>query len=748
MPSAWRFGRYGITYVLPSLSTERWVYGKQQNHVKYGEYLDKLQELYAKYRPKDKDGYIPYDWGMNPVSDYIKLITETVPSKRAYYTKNLLFGYDIDNVEEDSLQELYTYTLGYLMSKNLAYQALSVAAIGDASIGMWGSVGKKTVSYFIEHEALKPDFSSAHRSETYLAAMNVLSKEELQQNRRTLLGIVNCPVDVTIKDDSGEIVGQIVNNEIMQSSGNGIVMAVDGDSKTFSLPIEAEYTVELTGNDDGFMDYSLCEIDPDTGEVSRTYYSNVPVSDNATYTQKITEDSQIASFELKDEENNIVESTGVLTEENIGQLSVDVTVEGIGSANGLANLSQGDYVSLEAIADENNEFLGWYDMNGNLMSADNLYSFSIQENQSFVAKFTDIVVDCTDIQFEKESLEMEIGEESVNTATMFPENATYKWIRYSSSDTNVVEVGDYGLLKAIGKGTATITATSEDGKAFSTMTVTVKDDSQEKELSTCTITLTPSSYTYDGTAKTPTVTVTDETKTLSEGTDYTVNYQNNTNIGMAKAILTGMGNYKGTVTKTFTIVETQEQQVKKENQTLSGTKTYSKAYGNKPFLLDIKLKKGDGKLTYISSDKKVVKVDAKGRVTIKGTGIATITVEAGATTNYNAATIKVTVKVSPAKQTLKSSKVKKGRKLTISWKKDTRATGYQIQYSTDKKFKKGVKKVTVNKNKTISKAVSKLTAGKSYYVRVRSYKSVKVNGKTQKLYGAWSNAKRSGRIKK
>ena len=45
-----------------------------------------------------------------------------------------------------------------------------------------------------------------------------------------------------------------------------------------------------------------------------------------------------------------------------------------------------------------------------------------------------------------------------------------------------------------------------------------------------------------------------------------------------------------------------------------------------------------------------------------------------------------------------------------------------------------------------AKTVSKLTVGKRYYVRVRSYKSVKVNGKTQKLYGTWSSAKRSGRI--
>ncbi len=157
--------------------------------------------------------------------------------------------------------------------------------------------------------------------------------------------------------------------------------------------------------------------------------------------------------------------------------------------------------------------------------------------------------------------------------------------------------------------------------------------------------------------------------------------------------------------------------------------------------------KGDGKLTYASSDGKVASVNSKGRVTVKGTGIAVITVKAEETADYYASEVKVTVKVSPARQTLKSLKAKKGKKLTVSWKKDKRATGYQIQYSTDKKFKKGVKTAPLVKNcKTVSKTISKLKAGKKYYVRVRSYKKVKVNGKNSILYGAWSKGKRSPTI--
>ncbi len=253
-----------------------------------------------------------------------------------------------------------------------------------------------------------------------------------------------------------------------------------------------------------------------------------------------------------------------------------------------------------------------------------------------------------------------------------------------------------------------------------------------------TVALSQTSYTYDGKAKKPAVTVTKGTEKL-RGTDFTVKYENNIKPGTAKAIVTGAGGYTGTVTKEFTIKE-----AKKKNIGLTCKKVFTKKYGDKAFSLQAKAAKG-AKITYKTSDKKVAVVDKKGKVTIKGTGIATITVKATAS-GYNAKTLKVTVKVSPSKASAPSLKTLRGRKLKVSWKKDRRATGYQVQYCTSKAFKKGVKTITISKNKTVTKTIPKLTKGKRYYVRVRAYKGVKVNKKTQKLYGAWSSVKRSGKI--
>ena len=90
---------------------------------------------------------------------------------------------------------------------------------------------------------------------------------------------------------------------------------------------------------------------------------------------------------------------------------------------------------------------------------------------------------------------------------------------------------------------------------------------------------------------------------------------------------------------------------------------------------------------------------------------------------------------------MKWTEAAKGRKLAVNWAKDKRASGYQVQVSTDKKFKKGVKSKNLPKT---SYTFAKLKTGKKYYVRVRSYKK---SGK-ETLYSAWSKGKRGDKIKK
>ena len=111
-----------------------------------------------------------------------------------------------------------------------------------------------------------------------------------------------------------------------------------------------------------------------------------------------------------------------------------------------------------------------------------------------------------------------------------------------------------------------------------------------------------------------------------------------------------------------------------------------------------------------------------------------IAVQTNNTTVTSTATVKKPKKTEISK--LKSAK----KAFTVTVKKIKDINGYQVEYSTDKKFKKGVKSSNIKSNKT-SATVKNLKSKKTYYVRVRTYKSVKVNGKTTKVYSAWSKVK-------
>lgn len=131
-------------------------------------------------------------------------------------------------------------------------------------------------------------------------------------------------------------------------------------------------------------------------------------------------------------------------------------------------------------------------------------------------------------------------------------------------------------------------------------------------------------------------------------------------------------------------------------------------------------------VTYPSGRKNVGKYTVK--VTFKG--------------NYSGSK-NLTFTINPLKTSI--SKVTAGKKaFTVKWaKKQAQVTGYEIQYSTSSSFAKGNKTVKVTSAKTVSKTISKLTGGKKYYVRIRTYKTV---GKTP-YYSDWS-AKKSVTTKK
>ena len=236
-------------------------------------------------------------------------------------------------------------------------------------------------------------------------------------------------------------------------------------------------------------------------------------------------------------------------------------------------------------------------------------------------------------------------------------------------------------------------------------------------ISKASVTLSTSTYAYDGKAKKPGVTVKLNGKTLKSGTDYTVSYSNNTKVGTATVKITGKGNYTGSVSKTFKI----KNNFKKA--TVSGIST--KAFTGKNITQSITvkyngktLKNGTDYTVSYSNNKKI------GTATVKIAGKGSYT-----------GTITKTFKINPAKQEIQKLTAK-SKAFFVDWAQKGSATGYEIQYATNSKFT-SAKKVIITNNKTDKATVSKLSGKKKYYVRVRSYTTVKGT----KYYGAWSASK-------
>ena len=351
-------------------------------------------------------------------------------------------------------------------------------------------------------------------------------------------------------------------------------------------------------------------------------------------------------------------------------------------------------------------------------------------------------------------------------------------VTWTSSDNSKVIVKASGRYnenatlsrKAAGDVTVTASLKDEKGKEIKKTFQVIGDKSSEDWY--VLVNDGDRVWVTDSTPVKPIVVVRDSKGTVfKEGTDYTVQYQDNylpdgkqacdvyvyvTPIGsyVCNPVLTGLLSlYRGEQTDdTDNPKNPDTNQKKDDNQNTSDSKkpqnssttnnlkkqkitkvssAYKKSVGQS-FTLKPKAK---GKITYKTGNKKVATVNSKGKVTVKGTGKATITVTAKATSTYSKSVKKITVYGVPKKPEMKKLTAGK-KKFTVQWKKDKKADGYQVQYSTDKKFKKNVKSVNVSKKSTKA-TVKKLKKRKTYRVRVRSYK--KINGK--KYYSGWGKVK-------
>ena len=264
-----------------------------------------------------------------------------------------------------------------------------------------------------------------------------------------------------------------------------------------------------------------------------------------------------------------------------------------------------------------------------------------------------------------------------------------------------------------------------------------------KNIKSCEVKLSAFTYVYDGKEVKPEVTVLLEDTTLSEGTDYRLEYQDNNRVGEASVSVTGIGNYTDTKTVSFQIVEKPKQPTAPVIEKLDTVNITSIANAKKGIKLTWNRVSGaQGYIIYRAYGKggyKAIKT-----VTNGATAAYTDT---GATTNggkytYAVCAYKGSIKGAYVGKTyyylkqnrISSVKNNASKKATVKWTRNTKANGYQVNYKTGKKQKT----ITVKSNKTLNKVLKSLKKKATYSVKVRSYK--KVSGVT--YYSEWSSAKK------
>lgn len=235
------------------------------------------------------------------------------------------------------------------------------------------------------------------------------------------------------------------------------------------------------------------------------------------------------------------------------------------------------------------------------------------------------------------------------------------------------------------------------------------------------VSLEKSSFVYNGQSITPVVYVAYNHNYLIQNTDFTATYSNNNAPGVATVKITGIGNYSGSISKTYIILPEKiaSVSIKKDSATSAviSWSAASKVSGYEILKFD-SAKNAYVHLAYVSSDHTSYKVSS-----LKNSTAYYYQIRAYKTVNdknyYGEAGNTVFTFIKPSKVKLTSVTLSKTT-LNVEWKK-VNCSGYEITYTTDSKFKKGLKKVKIKNPKTVKKAIKKLKKNKKYYVKVRAY---------------------------
>lgn len=335
------------------------------------------------------------------------------------YADVCAFTQQLQKVAEDTILDGSKSMLSIFgVSAEATAEALSTELISKVVNGKYGKKVFKKVNASVVQKALG---KLIEEGEKY-TNKKILKLVTNPPKDYTWLGI-RCPVDVKVYDRDGKLCG-VIKDDKVDSSYSDIYMNVTGTQKNVYL-VGNDYTIELTGTDQGTMDYIVTEFDEDGNQTRQIAYEKVKLTNGCKYNAYVPEAGNADSvlFNLVNEKNVMIKPTRGEDEE--ADFSIKVT--------------------------ENNQ-----------------NSQTPQTSQNSAAK----QIKVNKIKLQGLSNKIAAGKQLKLTAAILPENATNKKILWKSSNPKVATVTQTGVVtlkKKSGGKKAVITAAAADGsgaKAF------------------------------------------------------------------------------------------------------------------------------------------------------------------------------------------------------------------------------------------------------------------------------------------
>lgn len=358
--------------------------------------------------------------------------------------------------------------------------------------------------------------------------------------------VTNCPVDITVYDNSGSILAKIENNTVTASS-DGVTAYIDeNDQKIIYVTKGSTYSVELTATGDGTMDFSVADAtEPEYLIRYKTDYRNVEIHKGDVFIGTVSTDGISLTAKKEDADETIYPD-----EEQEGLCMYNVVPEcvGDGSVSGGGYTIRGDFVMLTATPYEGSSFLGWYDNQNTLLSNDPEYRFAVLDGSTITARFSgDFDVLTSDLPA---SGQIPDGIWAYVEDAQYTGSAVIPDFRLYDGSTLLVNKTDYTVSIKNNKKAYVIDnpETLTDAQKKAAPQIIFKMKGNYSGLKVIYFTINPVPVTEEvlfdvslNTGKKSKLTVMYNGKALKENTDYTVDELTEDNV-----VISGIGNFTGT----------------------------------------------------------------------------------------------------------------------------------------------------------------------------------------------------------